>query len=488
MFRACARRSCTPTTRSRASTGGSRRGSRACPSSSTRCTVCTRNRTIRSPARAAVYGIERVAGLFSHAELRAEPRRRRDARRHRRAGTQADVARERHRPHALRSRPRSRPTTCSRRARELGACGPDDVVSAWSDGWFARRGTSRCSRPPRQLREHVPHLRFAVIGDDDHEKDDALDAADRARAAAAGVRFLGGRDDMSTGSTRRWTSTCSRRTARAFPVRRWRRPRWACPWSRPTSGGAARWSTTARTGFLVPARDAPRWPPRSGSSRTTPSCAADSEPRGATRHCASSTIAAASRSRSRRTAGCSPRAHPVPALRNRDRFGSRPSPTWTRSPPCTPSASPRASSSRSVRVPAPPLPADRALARSFLLVADDGRARWAPPRRRLHRRGGEHARAVPGVPGRVTVSSPRPPQLRASCARPRAVWETLRYGTAGRRRRRNGRGEVLATGGRRRSRRAAASGPGSCSRRSRSSSDGVQHPRGSSPRSATLRP
>jgi glycosyltransferase involved in cell wall biosynthesis len=48
-----------------------------------------------------------------------------------------------------------------------------------------------------RLRDHVPHVRFAVIGDDDHAKDDALDARDRARAAAAGVRFLGGRDDVA---------------------------------------------------------------------------------------------------------------------------------------------------------------------------------------------------------------------------------------------------------------------------------------------------
>jgi glycosyltransferase involved in cell wall biosynthesis len=40
-------------------------------------------------------------------------------------------------------------------------------------------------------------VRFAVIGADDHQKDDALDAADRARAADAGVRFLGGRTDMT---------------------------------------------------------------------------------------------------------------------------------------------------------------------------------------------------------------------------------------------------------------------------------------------------
>ena len=49
----------------------------------------------------------------------------------------------------------------------------------------------------RLLRAHVPRVRFAIIGDADDEKGDALSADDRERARAAGVRFLGRRFDMT---------------------------------------------------------------------------------------------------------------------------------------------------------------------------------------------------------------------------------------------------------------------------------------------------
>jgi glycosyltransferase involved in cell wall biosynthesis len=78
----------------------------------------------------------------------------------------------------------------------MGACGPDDVVVGLVGRLVREKGYGEVFEAARQLHAHVPHVRFAVIGDDDHEKDDALDASDRATAAAAGVRFLGGRSDM----------------------------------------------------------------------------------------------------------------------------------------------------------------------------------------------------------------------------------------------------------------------------------------------------
>ena len=215
----------------RASTAASRRASRACRSSSTPCTACTRSRTIRSPKRAAVYAIERLAAFCSRRRARAEPRGPRDARAPRCAAAQADAARQRHRPHALRSGRPSRPTTCARRGPSSARAVRDDVVVGLVGRLVREKGYAEVFEAARELRERVPHLRFAVIGGDDDEKDDALDDDDRARAAEARRALPRRRAPTCRGSTRRWTSTCWRRTARASRGRRWRPPRWACPWS-----------------------------------------------------------------------------------------------------------------------------------------------------------------------------------------------------------------------------------------------------------------
>jgi glycosyltransferase involved in cell wall biosynthesis len=145
--------------------------------------------------RVAVYGIERVAGLFSHAELLQNPedietlvglgvaRKKLTL-----LGNGIDLTR--FDPAAL-----SADDVLAAR-RELGACGPDDVTVGLVGRLVREKGYGEVFEAAAQLREHVPQLRFAVIGDDDHQKDDALDASDRARAAAAGVRFLGRRFDM----------------------------------------------------------------------------------------------------------------------------------------------------------------------------------------------------------------------------------------------------------------------------------------------------
>jgi glycosyltransferase involved in cell wall biosynthesis len=80
---------------------------------------------------------------------------------------------------------------------EMGACGPDDVVVGLVGRLVREKGYPEVFEAAHQLHERAPRVRFAVIGADDQQKDDALDAEDRARAAAAGVRFLGGRTDMT---------------------------------------------------------------------------------------------------------------------------------------------------------------------------------------------------------------------------------------------------------------------------------------------------
>ena len=145
--------------------------------------------------RAAVYSIERVAGLCSDAELiqNAEdletlarlgvPRRKLTL-----LGNGIDLSR---------FDPDAVPAADARAARaELGGCRPDDVVVGVVGRLVREKGYLEVFEAARALRESAPHVRFAIIGDDDSEKGDALTAADRARAEAVGVRFLGGRFDM----------------------------------------------------------------------------------------------------------------------------------------------------------------------------------------------------------------------------------------------------------------------------------------------------
>ena len=146
--------------------------------------------------RAVVYSMERVAELCAHAELVQNsedletlahlgiPRRKLtllgngvDLRRFDPATISADDAR-------------------GARA-ELGASAPDDVVVGLVGRLVREKGYLEVFEAARLLGENVPRLRFAIIGDADDEKGDALSFDDRARAEAAGVRFLGGRSDMT---------------------------------------------------------------------------------------------------------------------------------------------------------------------------------------------------------------------------------------------------------------------------------------------------
>ncbi len=108
-----------------------------------------------------------------------------------------------------------------------------------------------------QLREQHPNLRFAVIGwDDENEKDDALDAGDRERAKAAGVRFLGGRDDVD----RLYAGMdifvlASHREG--FPRSAMEAAAMGVPVIATDIRGCRQVVDSGTTGLLVPARDAP---------------------------------------------------------------------------------------------------------------------------------------------------------------------------------------------------------------------------------------
>jgi len=79
---------------------------------------------------------------------------------------------------------------------ELGATGTGDIVVGAVGRLVREKGYPELFRAAAAVRARHPHVRFAVIGPDDDDKADGLDAADREVAAAAGVRMLGHRADV----------------------------------------------------------------------------------------------------------------------------------------------------------------------------------------------------------------------------------------------------------------------------------------------------
>jgi len=146
--------------------------------------------------RAVVYSMERVAELCAHAELVQNsedietlahlgvPRRKLTL-----LGNGIDLTR--FDPSTVSD------TDASAARAELGGCGPNDVVVGLVGRLVREKGYLEVFEAARLLRDHVPRIRFAIIGAVDDEKGDALSADDRAGAETAGVRFLGGRSDMA---------------------------------------------------------------------------------------------------------------------------------------------------------------------------------------------------------------------------------------------------------------------------------------------------
>jgi glycosyltransferase involved in cell wall biosynthesis len=80
--------------------------------------------------------------------------------------------------------------------RELGATTRTDVVVGAIGRLVREKGFPEVFEAARHLHARLPVLRFAAIGPDEPGKAASLSPDDRAVAEAAGVRFLGSRDDV----------------------------------------------------------------------------------------------------------------------------------------------------------------------------------------------------------------------------------------------------------------------------------------------------
>lgn len=149
----------------------------------------------RLAKRVVVYGLERLAATCSDAELVQNPE---DVATLRRLkvpdqkltllGNGIDLDR---------FDPGRRSTDdVSAARRELGASGPHEVVVGLVGRLVREKGYPEVFAAARLLQARAPHVRIAVVGPEDADKDDAITAAERAEAEASGVRFLGQRSDV----------------------------------------------------------------------------------------------------------------------------------------------------------------------------------------------------------------------------------------------------------------------------------------------------
>jgi glycosyltransferase involved in cell wall biosynthesis len=142
--------------------------------------------------RTVVLALEAVAARFSHAELIQNPEdldllvRRRINRRHRTRLLGNGVDLDRFRPDTL------APSARAAMRAELGARG-DDVVVGMVGRLVAEKGVLELLAAARLLDDRYA---VVVIGPDDPAKPDALDRDTVREAEAAGVRFLGLREDV----------------------------------------------------------------------------------------------------------------------------------------------------------------------------------------------------------------------------------------------------------------------------------------------------
>ncbi len=147
--------------------------------------------------RSLVYGLERVAASFSDAELVQNPedvetlvRLRIPRDRLALLGNGIDL--DRFDPARV---------TGAERAAARAELVPDDAPGTVLVGLVGRlvreKGFPEVFRAATAVREHVPEVRFAVVGDDEPDKPDALTPDDRAPARAAGVVFAVARADVT---------------------------------------------------------------------------------------------------------------------------------------------------------------------------------------------------------------------------------------------------------------------------------------------------
>lgn len=147
------------------------------------------------PKRTIAYGLERLAATCSHAELLQNPedlptlrRLRVPAERLTVMGNGIDLGR--FDPAAV------TPDERAAARREMGATADDDVLVGLVGRLVREKGYPEVFEAAARLRTSAPQVRVAVIGPDEPDKADALTPTDRRTAEAAGVRFLGGRDDV----------------------------------------------------------------------------------------------------------------------------------------------------------------------------------------------------------------------------------------------------------------------------------------------------
>ena len=143
--------------------------------------------------RAAVYGVERLAAMCSHAELVQNPE---DVEVLRRLGVPDRKLHLLGNGVDLTRFDPVRVDDVAAARRELGARNPGDVVVGLVGRLVREKGYPEAFAAARELAGRMPNVRFAVIGPDDLEKSDAITEDDRAVARAADVRFLGARDDV----------------------------------------------------------------------------------------------------------------------------------------------------------------------------------------------------------------------------------------------------------------------------------------------------
>lgn len=144
--------------------------------------------------RAAIYGLERLASSFSHAELVQNPED---------VEVLARIGVPREKLHLLgngvdlvRFDPARMPDLRVQQVRrELGVA-PDDVVCLLVGRLVAEKGYREAFAAAAILGASSPNVRFVVVGPHEPDKADALSADEIRRAEDGGVRFLGLRHDV----------------------------------------------------------------------------------------------------------------------------------------------------------------------------------------------------------------------------------------------------------------------------------------------------
>ncbi|MGH9116201.1 MAG: glycosyltransferase family 4 protein [Acidimicrobiales bacterium] len=145
--------------------------------------------------RGAVYAMERLAASCSDAELVQNPED---------LEVLASLGVPRRRLHLLGNgvdldrfdAGSARSAEGRRRVRAALGAGEDTVVVGAVGRLVWEKGYSELFAAASELRRRDPHVMFVVAGPDDPAKADGIGPGDRARAEAAGVRFLGHRSDV----------------------------------------------------------------------------------------------------------------------------------------------------------------------------------------------------------------------------------------------------------------------------------------------------